>query len=76
MLLKYLRGCLNSILILVLLCLLYSTISMVFTKYSFICFREFSLFPLYPCLFVLKFCALYFGSYVSCALNLYKKIPC
>jgi len=65
-LLKNLRKCMNSILILVHLCVLCSIIFHSIEEINFqLCFLEFSLFPLYPCIFVSKCCTLQVESYMS-----------
>jgi hypothetical protein len=65
MLLKYLCNCMNSLLILVHLCVLCFIIFHSIEEIHFqLWFLEFSLFRLYPCLFVLKFCTLKVESYM------------
>jgi len=76
MLLKYLCDCLNSILILIHLRLLCSIIFYSIEEMHFhLCVSEFLLFPLYPCLFVLKFFALWVDSYMSRVLDLQQISP-
>lgn len=76
MLLKDLCDCLNSIPILIHLCLLCSIMSYSTEDIHFcLCFPEYSLFPLYPCLLVLKFCTLYVQFCMSCDLDLQQICP-
>jgi len=76
MLLKDQCDCLNSILILIHLCLLCSILSYTTEEIHFyVCFPEYSLFPLYTCLLVLKFCTLYVQFCMSCELVLQQMCP-